>query len=133
MAEQPLDIAHDDPGLSRHVVNSLRTVARNGEDRAFRALVEDVVSGRRSLREAHTDPVFSRAIDAGVRRFASRWETVSQEEIDALAEQGREQLAALGADPDFVPVPPPLDLPPDDDPDDDGFDGGFGGGILRPV
>lgn len=129
MAEQPLDIAQGDTGLSRHVINSLRTVARNSDDRAFRALVEDVVSGRRSLREAHTDPAFSRAMDAGVRSFATRWETLSQEEIDALAEQGRQQLAALGADPDFVPVPPPPDLPPDDDPDDGGFDGG----ILRPV
>ncbi len=111
----------------------LRLVRALTADRAFRALVEDVVSGRRSLREAHTDPAFSRAMDAGVRSFATRWETLSQEEIDALAAQGREQLATLGADPDFVPVPPPPELPPEDDPDDDGFDGGFDGGILRPV
>ncbi len=54
--DSTLDIAGGDVGLSRHLKDSLRLLAKRSDEPAFSRLIDDVLSGKRSLREAYTDP-----------------------------------------------------------------------------
>ena len=65
--DSTLDIAGGDVGLSRHLKDSLRLLAKRSDEPAFSRLIDDVLSGKRSLREAYTDPPYTRVMDAQVR------------------------------------------------------------------
>lgn len=89
-----LDVAGGDPALSRHLRNSLALLRERSDDPEFRRLADDVLAGRRGLRDVATSPVFAEALNPQVERFAERYEQLSEEERAALAEQGEEQFAA---------------------------------------
>lgn len=89
-----LDVAGGDPALSRHLRNSLTLLRDRSDDPEFRRLADDVLAGRRGLREVATSPVFAQALNPQVERFAQRYEQLSDAERAALAAQGEEQLAA---------------------------------------
>jgi len=97
--DSTLDIAGVDVGLSRHLKDSLRLLAKRSDEPAFSRLIDDVLSGERSLREAYTDPAYTRVMDAQVHAFADRWDAMSEEEKE-LARVGEHQLAELGQQPD---------------------------------
>src|SRR5688500_14255711 len=93
--EEPmLDVAAGDPALSRHLRNSLTLLRDRSDDPEFRRLADEVLTGRRGLRDVATSPVFAQALNPQVERFAQRYEELSDEERAALAAQGAEQLAA---------------------------------------
>jgi len=54
--DSTLDIAGGDVGLSRHFKDLLRLLAKRSDEPAFSRLIVDVLSGKRSLREAYTEP-----------------------------------------------------------------------------
>lgn len=91
--EPLLDVAHGDPAMSRHVRDSLKVLAERTDDPEFGKLVEDVLRGRRSLRDVAFTPAFERTINPGVAQFAERYEQLSEEEREELAAQGERQLA----------------------------------------
>lgn len=53
--DSTLDIAGGDVGLSRHLKDSSRLLAKRSDEPAFSRLIDDVLSGKRSFREAYTD------------------------------------------------------------------------------
>ncbi|WP_127784374.1 hypothetical protein [Rhodococcus sp. X156] len=97
--ERLLDVAGGDPVLSRQLTDSLRTLSQRSDDRDFSRLVEDVLAGRRTLREAHTDPAYARVMNVHVRAFAQRWEALTDEEKAELAAEGERQAAAARSGP----------------------------------
>ncbi|HEY0700929.1 MAG TPA: hypothetical protein VGD43_24360 [Micromonospora sp.] len=94
-ADEPpmLDVAQGDPALSRHLRNSLQLLRDRSDDEDFRRLADDVLAGRRGLRDVATAPEFSRVLNPQVERFAERWEELSDAERAALAAQGEQQFA----------------------------------------
>ena len=97
--DSTLDIAGGDIGLSRHLKDSLRLLAKRSDEPAFSRLIDDVLSGKRSLREAYTDPPYTRVMDAQVHAFADRWDAMSEEEKEELARVSEHQLPSSGSSP----------------------------------
>ncbi|MGX6601770.1 hypothetical protein ACWKSP_06485 [Micromonosporaceae bacterium Da 78-11] len=95
-ADQPtIAVAHGDPALARHLRQSLEVLRDRSEDREFRDLVDDVLHGRTDLRDAYSSATFAAGLDTHVEQFAERYEELSPEERQRLAEQGRRSLDTL--------------------------------------
>lgn len=91
--EPMLDVAGSDPALSRHLRNCLKVLRDRTDNPEFRELADDILAGRRSLREAVTSPVFARTLNPQVEQFAQRYEQLSAEERERLAAEGERQFA----------------------------------------
>jgi hypothetical protein len=117
-----LDVAHGDPARSAFLRAALRRLRESSRDERFRALVDDVLAGRSSLRAAATSDVFNRGIAAWVDEGARRYQELPEEEREELAARGEQELAALREE---LSAAPSTDRPPDDD------DDGYGGSIMR--
>lgn len=76
-----------DPAISDHLRQSLRILQDRSEDDDFKRLVDDVLSGRTSLRDVYDSQTFATALDDGVREFRRRWESLTDEERTELAAQ----------------------------------------------
>ncbi|MHA6803486.1 hypothetical protein [Salinifilum ghardaiensis] len=96
--EPMMDVARGDVGLSRHLRNSLRTIRDKTDDEEFKKLADDIIAGKRSLREASRSDVFSRVLNPQVEKASAEIESMSDEEREELARTGEQQLAALGED-----------------------------------
>lgn len=91
--EDPLlDVARGDPAWSSHLRQALHRLRDTSDDSEFRELVEDVLQGRRSLRDVAFTPAFERVMNPRVEAFAERYEQLSQDERDRLADEGENQL-----------------------------------------
>jgi hypothetical protein len=92
--EPTLDVAHGDKALSRHLNASLKVLRDRSDNDDFRRVVDDVLNGRASLRDVYNTPAFAAGIEPGVRKFAERWDELSQEERDRLAQEGQQAFDA---------------------------------------
>lgn len=92
--ETVLDVARGDKALSRHLSTSLELLRDRSDNADFRRVVDDVLNGRASLREVYHTPAFAAGLDPDVQKFAERWDELSQDERDRLAEEGRRAFAA---------------------------------------
>lgn len=92
--EPTLDVAHGNKALSRHLNQSLEVLRDRSDNDDFRRVVDDVLNGRASLRDVYNTPAFAAGIEPGVRKFAERWDELSQEERDRLAQEGQRALGA---------------------------------------
>ena len=88
-------VAHGDPALARHLRRSLETLRDRSDDDDFRRLADDVLHGRADLREVYFSPAFAAGIDTGTRQFADRFDQLSREEQQEMADQGRRELGEL--------------------------------------
>jgi hypothetical protein len=120
--EPMLDVAHGDPARSAFLRAALRRLRESSRDERFRALVDDILAGRSSLRAAATSDVFNRSIATWVDEGARRYQELPEEEREELAAQGEQEFAALREE---LSEAPSTDRAPDDD------DGGYGGSIMR--
>lgn len=93
-----LDVARGDPVRSRFLRASLTRLREASDDERFRAMVDDILAGRRSLRDAATSEAFNRGIADKVDEGARRYQELSEAEREALAAQGEQQFAALRED-----------------------------------
>ncbi len=93
-----LDVARGDAALSRHLKNSLTVLRDKVADPEFKSLVDDVVAGRRSLRDTVTSPAFSRALDPLMEQAAEHYRTLSDEEREELRRTGEQQFEQLRRD-----------------------------------
>jgi hypothetical protein len=59
---------------------ALRTAARHSTDHAFRALVDDVLAGRTTLRDAARQPAFGRVVGSAARAGVAEWAALPAEE-----------------------------------------------------
>jgi hypothetical protein len=99
MAVDPADaptmaVAHGDPALARHLRQSLELLRDRSDNQDFRRLVDDVLQGRADLRDVYATPAFDAGINPGVEQFARRYEELSPEERQEMADQGRRALTA---------------------------------------
>jgi hypothetical protein len=120
--EPMLDVARGDQARSKFLRASLVKLRDTSGDEQFRSMVDDILSGRRSLREAASSEVFNRGIADKVDEGVRQYEALSDEEKEALAAQGEQQFAALRAQ-----------IGRDGSPGDDDDDFGNSGGIMRPA
>ncbi|OZM70049.1 hypothetical protein CFN78_27345 [Amycolatopsis antarctica] len=93
--EHTLDIAHGDAALSKHLKNSLGTLKDKVDDPEFKRMVDEITSGRRSLRDVVGTAVFARALDPLVERGAETYRDLSEEEKEKLGRQGEDQFEQL--------------------------------------
>lgn len=115
--ELTLDIARGDVALSKHLKNSLGVLKDKVEDPEFKRLVDDITSGRRSLRDMIDTPVFARALDPLVEQGAEIYRNLSEKEREDLARQGEEQFEQLREEIEN----PPASQSSDDGGDDEDF------------
>jgi hypothetical protein len=94
-ADEPtMAVAHGDPALARHLRQSLELLRDRSDNNDFRRLVDDVLHGRANLRDVYTSPAFAAGLNPHVEEFARRYEQLSPEQRQELAEQGRQALDA---------------------------------------
>lgn len=92
-ADEPtMAIAHGDPALARHLRKSLETLRDRTDDDDFRHLIDDVLKGRANLRDVYFTPAFAAGISPGVEDFARRYDQLTPEEQQELAQEGRQAL-----------------------------------------
>jgi hypothetical protein len=106
--EPLLDIARGDAARSHVLRESLKILRDRSDDPAFGKLVDDVLAGRRGLREAVASPLFNQALTPGVQEAAQRYKDMSEEERQRLAAEGERRLGQIRED---------LSKPQDDDED----------------
>lgn len=73
-------IPGSDSATERLARESLRTIARNSTDPVLRDLVDDVLAGRRPLRELLGEPEMQQRIATGLARVREQWEQLTPQE-----------------------------------------------------
>lgn len=96
--EPMLDIARGDRALSRHLRRSLEALRERTDDRDFRRQIDDILAGRVSLRNAAFTGTFERGLTPHFKLGMQRWQEVSEEERERLAEEGRAAFDRLNAE-----------------------------------
>ena len=84
-----LGFTRGDATRARALRAQLGVLREATSDPEFRALVDDVLAGRRGLRDAVRAPAFDAAITPRVEQFGTWWDEKSEDERRELAEQGR--------------------------------------------
>ncbi|MGH3905882.1 MAG: hypothetical protein ACRDTE_17135 [Pseudonocardiaceae bacterium] len=91
--EPMIDLAGGDPALSRHLRNCLKVLRDRTGNSEVLDFADDVLGGRRSLREAVTSLAFAQALDPQVAQFAQRYERLNDDDRERLAAEGDRQFA----------------------------------------
>lgn len=98
-ADQPmLDVARGDKAVSEHLRQSLKDMRDDSHDKDFRRLIDDVLSGELSLRDAARMEIFERGIAEPLEQTVRRYERLSESERDRLADQGEAELRERNAE-----------------------------------
>jgi hypothetical protein len=90
--EPEIDVAHGDPAVSAHLRRSLTLLRDKASNDEFKDLVNDILKGKRRLREAFSSPEFQNGIDPYMRDAKEKYESMSEEEKTRLVAQGRQEL-----------------------------------------
>lgn len=95
-AQEPmLDIAHGDPARSRFLREALGKLRSASDDKKFQCLVDEILAGRKSLREAARSDVFNSAVVDKVDEGARRYRELTEAEREQLAADGEQKFGAL--------------------------------------
>ncbi|MCC3314735.1 hypothetical protein [Nocardia africana] len=112
-SEVSFDVAHGDIAVSRQLRRSLETIKSAVTDPALRKQLDDVLSGRRSMRDFGTSDAFAGIMDSVPASQLNRALTMSEDERQALAQVGEQELESLRSDQhETAPTPPPENVPP---------------------
>ncbi|NKS50148.1 hypothetical protein GS480_15585 [Rhodococcus hoagii] len=112
------DVTGGDPGLARHLADSLRALQRHSPDQEFTKLIDDVLSGRAQLRDVVRTAAFGRVLDPLVGQFAEKYNELDGDSRAALAAEGVRgrvrgllelQLSSSRDDGSPAESPPPID------------------------
>jgi hypothetical protein len=94
---------------------NLQTIRDRSDDPHLKRLIDDVLQGRRTMRELVRDEKFTEELNAGMRRFGEHWEQLTPEQRAALVRQGQaeesERRRAAGLPPLAEPPASPGDSP----------------------
>jgi hypothetical protein len=96
--EPTLDIARGDPARSEFLRAALEVLRESSGDDRFRMLVDDILDGHTSLREAATSDVFNREVAPLVEEGMRRYQDLSDDEREELAARGEEEFEVLRDD-----------------------------------
>lgn len=103
------DVTGGDPGLARHLADSLRALQRHSPDQEFTKLIDDVLSGRAQLRDVVRTAAFGRVLDPLVGQFAEKYNELDGDSRAVLAAEGELQLSSSRDDGSPAESPPPID------------------------
>ncbi|MEV4347329.1 hypothetical protein AB0J83_22980 [Actinoplanes sp. NPDC049596] len=90
--EPTMPVGHGDLALACHLRKSLEVLRDGSDNDEFRRLANDVLYGPFSLRDVYFTPTFAAGINPGSKLFGKRWEQLSREEQERLADQGQRQF-----------------------------------------
>jgi hypothetical protein len=90
-----LDVARGDRAVNQYLRESLTVLRDNSQDKEFRRLADDVLSGKTSLREAAFTEIFERAVGQPLQENMRHEEPLSEAEIERLAAAGEAEFAQL--------------------------------------
>lgn len=102
-----------DPVRSRMLRENLQAIRDRTDDPHLRRLVDDVLQGRRTVRELVRDEGFVRELDAGMQRFGEHWEQLTPEQRAELVRQGQAEESARREAAGLPPLAEPPALPGD--------------------
>jgi hypothetical protein len=104
-----LAFTHGDRVEAEQLRRALAVIRDHVADERLAARVQEVLSGRGSLRELTRDPGFVHELGRGMDAFAREWSALSPEERADLARRGQEETDRLRAD---LGMPPEMDPAP---------------------
>ncbi|MBO0880082.1 MAG: hypothetical protein J2P17_06935 [Mycobacterium sp.] len=93
-----LDVALGDRAVSQFLRSSLGTLRDGSDDKDFRRLVDDVLRGELSLREAATSDVFERGIVQPFEEGMRQYERLPEAERARRAAEGEAGFARANAE-----------------------------------
>lgn len=97
-AQAPLlDLTAQDAGLDRQLRENLKTLRDRSGNAELASLLDDVLAGRRSLREVARTPEWNAAVAPAAQQMMQQWARLTPDERDALVAEGHEQLEASRA------------------------------------
>ncbi|ADG97982.1 hypothetical protein Srot_1519 [Segniliparus rotundus DSM 44985] len=117
-----LDVARGDQAQSEVLRASLKILRDKSSNPEFKSLVDDVLAGRRGLRDVSRNAVFNDSIAKDAAKGLAAYNNLSEEERQALAAKGEVQLerirsgglSALEAISGEVPPEDEYEFDPDD-------------------
>ncbi|WUH96810.1 hypothetical protein OHR68_24985 [Spirillospora sp. NBC_00431] len=92
-----MDIARGDQIASARIRANLERLRDASANPEFRRLVEDVLNGRASLREAARGGVFDAELSPHIDTFDQKWEEVMSADQEVVGEEEVERLNGLQA------------------------------------
>ncbi|MFD0856795.1 hypothetical protein ACFQ07_31475 [Actinomadura adrarensis] len=105
MAERDLegnpifDLARGDAALSRELRDGLQRLSNHSDNAEFKDLVDDVLNGRRSLREAAREGLFTSEMTVDTRRLNADFDAVTGDLGQTVVEpEVMERLSGLRAE-----------------------------------
>jgi len=90
--EPMLDVARGDKAVSEHLRESLKNLRDDSDDKDFRRLIDDVLSGEMSLREAAMTDLFDRGIAKPLEQTMRQLDQLSESERERLADEGEAEF-----------------------------------------
>lgn len=87
-----LEITAHDPGMDRKLRRNLIALRDKSKGTEMADLLDDVLAGRKSLREVARTSAWNDAVAPAVDKMMEQWAKLSDPEKQVLAAQGREQL-----------------------------------------
>jgi hypothetical protein len=96
--EPLLGITVQDAGMDRMLRRSVVELRDRSAGTPLADLLDDVLAGRRSLRDVARTPEFDAAVAPAAREASEQWANLSPEERDALVAQGKATLEESRAD-----------------------------------
>ncbi|ADG98401.1 hypothetical protein Srot_1944 [Segniliparus rotundus DSM 44985] len=94
-AKPLLDVARGDQAQSEVLRASLKILRDKSGNPEFKSLVDDVLAGRRSLRDVSRNAVFNDSIAKDAAKGIAAYNDLSEEERQTLAAKGEAQLERI--------------------------------------
>lgn len=92
--EPLMGVLHDDPALAAQLRKSVQVLADHAPDPAMGQMLREVLSGDKNLRDVVTTTNFSEMFRPFTEAAVAEAAQMTDEEKEALAEQGRRQIDA---------------------------------------
>ncbi len=102
--EFTFDVAQGDPGASRQLRKSLLAIKSATTDSDVRRQIDDVLSGKASMRSFGTSETFARIVDSIPQHQLDRTLAMPEDERQRLAVQGERELDRLRQSPEAMPA-----------------------------
>ncbi|QIS10347.1 hypothetical protein [Nocardia arthritidis] len=96
--ERILDVARGDAAVSRQLSDALRLLAAKSTDPALKDQIGAVLSGRVGVRDFARTDAFNQTLDRVMPAALEKYQAMSEEQRQRLAEQGEQELERYRAE-----------------------------------